>query len=202
MADPATRSRILWQRLDEPGHEWCELSPTPGGLSIAGVSLVVLDGSPHRIEYAVEVDADGRTRRVSVRSRGPDDGALELAADGLGVWTSGDQVTIDAREVPAALDVDLGFSPVTNSLPIRRLAPTLDIGESAAIRVAWVLYPGLDVVLGEQWYDRLDRRRWRYRSGAFAAELEVGEDGLVETYEGLFRLVARDGRAAHRSHNG
>lgn len=80
---------------------------------------------------------------------------------------------------------------VTNSLPIWRLSPSLAVGESARIRVAWVLYPDLEVILGEQWYDRLDARRWRYRSGTFQAELVVDDDGLVESYEGLFRTLAR-----------
>jgi hypothetical protein len=34
------------------------------------------------------------------------------------------------------LDIDLGFSPSTNLLPIRRL--TLAVGEAATVRAAWL----------------------------------------------------------------
>jgi hypothetical protein len=191
MITPPSATRILWQRLDLPGQEWSEVVRAAHGMVVSGVSVGAFDGLPHRVEYAIETDADGRTRRVTVEAQGADNRTLDLVADGMGRWASAGETVIDAVDAPAALDVDLGFSPVTNSLPIWRLSPTLAVGDSGKIRVAWVLYPSLEVVLGEQWYDRLGARRWRYRSGGFEAQLDVGDDGLVDTYQGLFRTLAR-----------
>ncbi len=36
-------ARILWQRLDAPGLEWCSVAPDPVGSTIEGVALVAWD---------------------------------------------------------------------------------------------------------------------------------------------------------------
>jgi uncharacterized protein len=183
-------SVILWQRLDEPGFEWCSVRPQGDGRMIEGVALVALEGVPWRVDYTIEVDEAGRTRRASIRAAGGDDlshaQTLELEANGAGAWRRNDALIIDA---PDCLDIDLGFSPVTNSLPIWRLG--LEPGSRAEIRVAWVLFPSLEVVDGRQTYERLDETTWRYRSAGFEADLKVGEDGLVDDYAGYWRAVAR-----------
>ena len=183
-------SVILWQRLDEPGFEWCSVRPQGEGRMIEGVALVALEGVPWRVDYTIEVDEAGRTRRASIRAAGGDDPgriqALELEANGAGTWRRNDAVIIDA---PDCLDIDLGFSPVTNSLPIWRLG--LQPGARREIRVAWVLFPSLEVVEGRQTYERLDEATWRYRSAGFEADLKVGEDGLVDDYAGYWRTIAR-----------
>jgi hypothetical protein len=58
---------------------------------------------------------------------------LELFSDGAGRWTDDDGVRI--RELQGAIDVDLGITPVTHSLAVRRLG--LGVGETAKIPVAW-----------------------------------------------------------------
>jgi hypothetical protein len=183
-------SVILWQRLDEPGSEWCWVRPHGGGRLIEGVALVALEAVPWRVDYTIEIDELGRTRRASIRAAGGEDPArartLELEANGAGTWRRNDAVIIDA---PDCLDIDLGFSPVTNSLPIWRLG--LEPGKRAEIRVAWVLFPSLEVVEGRQTYERLDEATWRYRSAGFEADLTVGEDGLVDDYAGYWRAIAR-----------
>jgi hypothetical protein len=188
--DRVAASVILWQRLDEPGFEWCSVRAQGGGRMIEGVALVALEGVPRRVDYTIEVDEAGRTRRASIRAPGRDDlsraQTLELEANGAGAWRLNDALIIDA---PDCLDIDLGFSPVTNSLPIWRLG--LQPVVRAEIRVAWVLFPSLEVVEGRQTYERLDQLRWRYRSAGFQADLTVGEDGLVDDYAGYWRAIAR-----------
>ena len=182
-----TDSRILWQRLDEPGVEWCASSLDVDRRRLEGVALVALEGEPWRVDYTIELDVAGRTRRVAIRAVGPNGPtSLELEADGAGEWRRNGVVIVDS---PDCLEVDLGFSPVTNSLPIWRLG--LAIGEMREIRVAWVLFPSFEVIEGRQTYERLGERAWRYRSEGFVADLVVGEDGLVEDYAGYWRAIAR-----------
>ncbi len=97
------------------------------------------------------------------------------------------------QPVPAIeglVDVDLGFTPATNTLPIRRL--TRAVGEAVDVTAAWVRFPELTVEPLPQRYVRLDERRYRYASsgGAFVAELEVDDLGLVVRYEGGWERVA------------
>ena len=183
---------ICWQRLDEPGMEWCQVTGGSafGGRQISGVALVALEATPWRVDYEIELDGAGLTRRVAVTaSNGEVSGgrSLVLEANGRGEWRDNGEVILEADN---CLDVDLGFSPVTNSLPMWRLG--MRVGEQRNIRVAWVLFPSLEVVLGEQSYERAEERLWRYRSKGFAADLDVGDDGLVEDYRGYWRQIRRE----------
>jgi hypothetical protein len=75
-------------------------------------------------------------------------------------------------------------------LPIRRLDPA--IGEAVALTAVWVRFPELTIEPLPQRYIRLAERRYRYESagGAFVAEIEVDDLGLVTTYEGGWRRIA------------
>jgi uncharacterized protein len=97
---------------------------------------------------------------------------------------------VEIPSVAGCLDVDLAFTPATNILPLRRL--DLAVGESREVTAAWLLFPDLTVEPLPQRYTRLDERRVRYesRGGAFTAELEVDELGLVMRYPPLWERVA------------
>ncbi len=186
-----TRS-VLWQRTDVPGFEWCRLVIEAASSRLSGTVVLAWDGSPWRIDYDIALDEQGRTRRLAIGADGvaPDGGApsrvdLVLEADGNGRWIRDGNTMIEDTD---AIDCDLGFSPSTNTLPIRRLG--LEVGERREIAVAWILFPAFEIVLGRQTYERLAERTWRYRSGTFDAELTVDEDGLVDAYY-EWRAIAR-----------
>jgi uncharacterized protein len=107
----------------------------------------------------------------------------ELAELGR-VWSE----TERPPEYSDCVDVDLSFTPATNTLPIRRLG--LDIGEEAEIHVAWLVWPELTVQRVLQRYTRLAADRYRYTQDEFEAELTVDRQGLVLEYEGLWRAIA------------
>ena len=89
--------------------------------------------------------------------------------------------------------MDLGGSPLTNTLPIRRLGlRDADAGTAHRITVAWVLVPSLVVLPAVQSYTLVDPERVRYASEGFTAELEIDPEGYVLRYPGLAE------RAAHR----
>jgi uncharacterized protein len=95
----------------------------------------------------------------------------------------GERWTVDGRareELHRCVDVDLRVTPATNTLPIRRLE--LDVGQRAGVRAAWVGFPGLEVEPLEQSYERLSEETYRYRAGAFEADLVVDQTGLVIRY--------------------
>jgi hypothetical protein len=112
------------------------------------------------------------------------DRLIDFTTDGTGRWVLHGESRPDLH---GCVDVDLGFSPSTNTLPIRRL--DLAVGESDALRVAWVEWPSLMVHAAEQRYERLSANRYRFRSGEFSAVLVVGPEGLVRDYEGLWVAV-------------
>jgi uncharacterized protein len=178
--------RILWQRLDMPGLEWCEVRHGPDGTHVGGVALVAHERTPYRIDYAIEVDRGGRTRRAVISPTGAPKAALDLRADEGGRWLENG---VAAPALAGCLDVDLGFSPITNSLPIWRLG--LAPGETREIRAAWVRFPGFSVEVLRQTYERTDASTYVYRSDGFEARLRVDPDGIVEEYPSYWRAVAR-----------
>jgi hypothetical protein len=83
------------------------------------------------------------------------------------------------------------WSPSTNTLPTRRLG--LALGETEMVAAAWVRFPSLEVQRLDQSYERIDERRYRYRSGRFSADLLVDEDGMVLQYGVNWKAVATSG---------
>ena len=171
--------RVAWRRSDEvQTDEHCTLTQRDTGLSLVGTVLGAEAGAPVRIEYRVLTDADGMTTAAHVRDlRGFEQRTLTLERDAKGNWTvDGAKV----RGLKGATDVDLGCSPSTNTLPIRRLH--LGVGASKTIKAAWVRFPDLTVVKADQTYTRLDEFTYRYASGDFEAELTVDDENLVAAY--------------------
>jgi hypothetical protein len=56
-----------------------------------------------------------------------------------------------------------------------------------------VRFPSLDVQRLDQSYQRIDERRYRYRSGRFTADVAVDEDGVVLQYGVNWKAVAVSG---------
>jgi uncharacterized protein len=174
-----TTRRVAWRRTDEVlADEHCTLAVRGGGLSLIGTVLGSEEGIPIRVEYRVLADGSGLTSAAHVRDlRGFDQRTLSIERSTKGAWTV-DGATVNALR--GCTDIDLGFSPSTNTLPIRRLR--LAVGGSATIKAAWVRYPELDVIKAAQTYTRLDEYTYRYASEGFTAELTVDDDFLVASY--------------------
>jgi uncharacterized protein len=181
-------STIMWKRLDRAGHEVAELAAVEGGWRLTGVVIVEDDGRPCRLEYAIECDAEWRTRRARVFGQlGGAPVSLDLAHGPRRGW----QVNgVSIAELRHCVDVDLEFSPSTNLLPIRRLR--LAVGAHGLARAAWVRFPSLVVEPLEQTYTRLAVDRYRYETtdGEFEREITVNDEGLVLEYPGQWRTEA------------
>jgi|SRR5688500_1938599 len=183
-------SRARWRRLDVPGREVATITRTARGWRLTGELDVAEPDDTATLRYAIECDPAWRTRSAVIE--GEANGSpvrFSLVADGAGGWT-GDGVALP--ELAGALDVDLGFTPATNTLPIRRLG--LAVGESAAVRSAWLRFPELRLEPLEQTYTREAEHTFRYRAivdGApFVARLDIDAFGRVMRYEGLWEMEA------------
>jgi hypothetical protein len=174
-----TTRRVAWRRSDEvDADELCTLTVRDNGLSLVGTVLGAEEGRPVRVEYRVLADRAGLTTAAHVRDlRGFETRTIVLERDAKERWTVDG---IAKRALKGCTDIDLGCSPSTNTLPIRRLR--LAIGASHTIQAAWVRFPELVVVKAAQTYARLDEFTYRYASGTFEAELTVDDEGLVTAY--------------------
>jgi len=175
---------IAWRRLDLPGHESAELVRTANGWLLSGVAELTDQAHPARLKYAIACDAEWRTQRCEIR--GTIDAwpvTLDVACDAHRKWTA------NGTSLPAiagCVDIDLGFTPITNTIPIRRLK--LQIGEGAPVLAVWVRFPQLTIEMLDQRYSRLAANRYLYESagGSFRRELTVDDNGFVLDYPGLW----------------
>jgi uncharacterized protein len=162
--------------------ELCHVDDDGTGMSISGTVLATEDGTSHELRYEVRTGEGYRTTNVRIARGWPEPVfhlVLERHSDGYW-WRNGKP--LDGFD--DCVDVDLGFTPSTNSLPIRRL--NLEVGERREISVVWILFPQFSVVRGEQTYKRIAADRYVYESGDFGATLKVNGRGVVLEYEGLW----------------
>ena len=162
---------IIWRGSDPPGHEACRLTAT----TFEG--MAVLAQPPTALTYRVICDEAWRTRSATVT------GHIESRAIDLSIEVRDARWYLDGvlqPQLDACVDVDLNFTPATNTIPIRRL------GTDATITVAWLRFPTITLEPLAQTYRRLGDRSWQYTSDGFTARMDVDEEGLVTTYEGLW----------------
>jgi hypothetical protein len=162
---------------------------------------------PHTCRYELVTDEAWATVRLEVSAEGggwlrtarleraagrwrvttAEQGDLDRALVAAGHARSGLPGTEDPDRLADAVDVDLGSSPLFNTLPVRRLgllkAPA---GTEHTIEVAWVLVPSLEVIAAPQRYTAAgDGATVQFSSRSFIADLTLDADGYVTHYPGL-----------------
>jgi uncharacterized protein len=174
--------RVAWNGTQDWRAEVCEAVLSDDGVVATGAQLGAAP-RPYRASYELEVRKGWITRRLRVEVAGV--GMIELRHDGKGTWAG----VPNCDELDGALDCDLAFSPLTNTMPIRRHGLHEQPG-AVDFDMAWVSLPDLKVHRSKQRYEHLEPGRVRFSSDDFTADLEVDADGLVVYYPGLARRAA------------
>lgn len=88
------------------------------------------------------------------------------------------------------LDLDLGFTPATNLLQLKRVR--LQIGQRLAIPAAWFDVDATTLTELPQVYERISDTTFRYSASSVPYEglLEISSDGFVASYPDLWRREA------------
>ncbi len=192
---------IYWKPWDAPGCEHVRVARRGTGTKASvvadGLVLLYRDGRALRCHYRLEADRHWRTRKLSLAVQegtagsGGHESSLSLASDGKGRWRQ------DGRRVPeldGCLDLDIQVTPLTNTLPIRRLG--LEPGEIGDTRVVYLPVPELTPFPAEQSYACLRPLEaagglFRYESltSGYSADLPVDSDGFVVDYPDTFRRI-------------
>lgn len=182
-----TVSSGLWRWLQGTGLERFELVHAADDWIFRGTILALAADAAVEAKYEIVCDRSFRTKRANISVRdATGERTLQIATES-GQWYENGR---ENKTVAGALDIDLGWSPSTNTLPVKRL--NLQIGQtSGEFMAAWVRFPDLTLQPLPQEYVRLADRQYRYssRSGAFVANLLVDNDDLVLDYEGFWQRV-------------
>ena len=180
---------VAWRRTDEDaGHSLARVEERDGRWLFHGTEVLAGPGTLLACSFRVEVDSAWVTRAVEVSSvSAGGERRLVLAADDERRWS---RDGVRAPGLDGCVDVDVAATPLTNTLPIRRLA-SLAVGQEVTTPVAWVDVPALGVVRVDQTYRRVGPRRWEYSDDAHGTfVLTVDDDGLVVDYTGMATRVA------------
>ena len=184
---PTFQRSILWQPDDLPGSDHCTLWQNDEGWQLDGLALLAEDNRPHLVQYRVQCNHNWETRFVLASvAVGAQERVVHFRIDDDQRWWTGKTERTTLR---GCYDVDLGVTPATNTLPIRRF--NLAVGESQEFLAVWVSFPGLSIDALPQRYTRLDEFLYQFenlRSG-FTAKLTVDEFGLVTHYPAAWRSV-------------
>jgi hypothetical protein len=175
--------RLIWKGVEEWRAEAAAIELEPDRLAATGTQIGD-DPRPYRIDYRLETGEGFVTRRLEVESSGGERLALERSPDAA--WTANGE---PLEGLSDALDCDLGYSPLTNAMPILRHALHRGAG-SYEFTMAWVSVPELAVEVSRQRYTHLGAGVVRFEAldgefAGFTAELELDDDGLVLRYPEL-----------------
>jgi hypothetical protein len=182
-----TTASILWQRLDTSGHDACFLEGDAAGWTIEGTAVFREGGVTALLAYRVNCDLTWCTRQGKVFGRlGEKPVEFQVARTTEGIWTLNGETVSDLE---TCLDLDVGFSPATNLLPLRRLA--LIKGQAADAPAAWLNVSTGTLELLPQRYERRTESTYWYEapSVGYAGLLEITPVGFIHRYPGLWEEV-------------
>jgi hypothetical protein len=199
----------VWEWVDRKGLEWCVVTERAKGIRVEGRVVAVLGDKPMKLRYELELDAGWRflQARLSCES-GVTTTDLEMERTAQGWSVDGQQ----RPDLEGCVDIDIMASPLTNTLPIRRLH--WESGYSHDILTSYIRVPELSVERVGQRYSFLGsdsaggqrfeyllpaqptsqsctNRAFEYHSAAsgFRATLQVDAGGLVCHYPPYWRRL-------------
>ena len=194
-----TQRSVAWLKDGIVGIEFVDVILSANSLSASGVAIAA-NPLPFRVDYTLETGDRLVTSRLKVTTHGQGwRRTLDLRRNADGEWTAettaegepdlplpGGDVTL----VRGALDCDLAWSPLTNSMPVLR-EDFLDRPGSRDFLMAWVSLPDLGVRPSRQRYTAVSAAtgeltiRYDSLDSTFTADLTFDRDGLVIDYPGL-----------------
>ena len=130
------------------------------------------------VAYRIETDERWRSRHATIEQFMGGKRVVQELERGSDGWLVGGK-----REprLDACMDLDLEASPVTNTVAIK--GSEMRVGQRIGLTAAWVRFPSLRVQPLEQSYERIGKRKYRYRSASgFVSEIEVDGFGIVRRY--------------------
>lgn len=182
---------IMWSPWSESGLEHVRLLLKDQEIVADSVIIGVHNHIPFSLQYNIVCDSNWRVRELFLKLLSDNGKSINIQSDGQGHWTTITGIPISSLE--GCIDIDISATPLTNTLPIRRLG--INPGQSAELLVAYVSIPEMELTSDRQRYTCLESHAhgalYRYESleSDFSAVLPVDSDGLVIDYPGLFKRV-------------
>ena len=181
----------MWRSVDGTKFEHVKILENNEGITADGLTIHLNDNETLRMRYRIYCDTSWRIHKAEFIKLDESDDRLLLLSDGNGTWRNERDTPID--ELNGCRDIDIHFSPFTNTLAIRRLKLKPD--ESAEIQAVFISLPGLKASPASQHYTHLGNTaagaKYTYEglSSGFRATLPVDTNGLLSEYPGYFERI-------------
>ncbi|TQV81961.1 putative glycolipid-binding domain-containing protein [Denitrobaculum tricleocarpae] len=179
---------VLWRRLDIEGMDACSFERSAGGYLISGTALFQDHSGPALITYQVSCNADWSSQSARVSGwTGSEKRDFTVERCAKGQWYSdGEKIA----GVDALLDIDLGFTPATNTNALKRLR--LEIGQQAETTAVWLDTEDWRFKPLKQVYHRLSETEYAYSSPShdYAANLVTDAFEIIRSYPQLWTEVS------------
>lgn len=172
----------IWRPVKLDGLERLMIFPQEDGYRVRSVAIAPLIGA----SYEIDIDKDWRVRSFALDLI--DGRKRSYRQPELGRWQDGNGKSLPKFD--GCIDIDLSFSPFTNTLPVRRV--NFAKGEAHEFSMLWMPSDTLDPIVDRQRYTCLiPGQSFRYEAvdGSFAADVEFDPYGMVRDYPGLFTRV-------------
>ncbi len=179
---------VVWRRIDVQGLDACSFMQSADGYRISGTAIYLGGNETAKLEYQVSCDLDWSSQSAWVSGWiGPAAKEFSLSRVAAGRWIR-DRDEISG--VTGLLDIDLGFTPATNTNAIRRLG--LAVGEEVETTAVWLDTDDWCFKPLTQVYRRLSETEYAYSSPShnYAANLVTDSFGIVRLYPQLWEAVS------------
>lgn len=177
----------LWTCLDKSGHDACRISRIADGWSIEGTAVFCHQGDVASLSYCLVCDDRWCSQSALVKG-----------------WVGGKNIEISISQEPGRgwsinglhdeafeglLDIDLGFTPASNTNALRRL--NLTESQTASSIAVWLDTEDWKVKKLPQEYARTSPNAYDYSSPmhGYQATLRTTDFGIVSEYPGLWRML-------------
>lgn len=197
----------VWEWLDRPGLETATVRLTGDGVAMRGTVVTVFNETPLRLRYDLALSPAWAVRGADLEIESKQARTRLLMTRSNAGWSVNGSLR---SELADCMDIDIMGSPLTNTLPIRRLS--WRTGQMRDLQMAFIQLPNLEVKPATQRYTFLGRadleapgldgptparitkparheRCFEYLSveSGFRAVLRVDAEGLVLEYPPYWR---------------
>jgi uncharacterized protein len=151
---------------------------------LSGTAIFLFNQMSCHLSYEVSTNAHWQTSTASVSGRvGKLAVALTITPTVNGHWSING---LEMKTAAGCIDLDLGFTPATNLIAIRRLS--LEIGERSPAPAAWLEFPNFELKILEQYYHRISHHQYKYAAPQvdYTSILEVDRYGAITRYPSLW----------------
>jgi len=180
----------MWQGYGAPSLEIATVELGDGVLAARGTAIRAAP-EPWTVSYELQTTEEFVTTSLAVEAWGAGwSRSLVLRRGEDGAWSTEPGGLL--RGLDGALDCDLAYCCLTNTMPVLRNRLQGRVG-AVNLVVAWVSLPDLTVHVSRQRYTHLARASGgavvKFESGSYAADVEFDATGFVRDYPGLARRV-------------